>query len=84
MSDDQDEKLPPHLREIPPMARLTPREVAERWRLTPGTLSNWRNKQKGPRFIKMGDGRSSPIRYPRSAVLIYEKLNDLGPAKGKE
>jgi excisionase family DNA binding protein len=33
---------------------LTPDEVAERMRITRGTLANWRSRGKGPKFIRFG------------------------------
>jgi predicted site-specific integrase-resolvase len=33
---------------------LTPNDLAERWKLTPATLSQWRWNGKGPYFMKLG------------------------------
>ena len=35
------------------------------------TLEIWRNKGKGPPFIKLGEHPSSPIRYQRSRVMAW-------------
>ncbi|MCX5213000.1 helix-turn-helix domain-containing protein [Kitasatospora sp. NBC_00240] len=47
---------------------LTPREAAELTRLSVGTLANLRWRGTGPEFRKLGDGRSSAVRYRRSIV----------------
>ena len=36
------------------MTLLTTKELADRWRLSTKTLSNWRTKQEGPSFVKFG------------------------------
>ena len=48
---------------------LTPKETAERLRLTIGTLSNWRVQGVGPRFIKLG----RKVLYPESEIVAYEQ-----------
>lgn len=48
---------------------LTPKEAAERLRLSTGTLSNWRVRGDGPSFIKLG----SKVLYPLAEVEAYEK-----------
>jgi hypothetical protein len=52
---------------------LTPAQLVSRWNnaITTGTLSNWRSQERGPAFVKFG--RS--VRYPISAVVIYEQSN---------
>nr|WP_217895039.1 hypothetical protein [Sphingobium sp. Z007] len=35
------------------------------------TLEIWRNKGKGPAFIKMGETPQAPVRYVRSVVLEW-------------
>lgn len=49
-------------------SRLTERELAEHWRLTPRTLQWWRAEGFGPAWIKIG-GR---ILYLRDSVLDCE------------
>jgi hypothetical protein len=51
------------------MTHLTPNELAARWRMHPGTLSNWRQAGRGPAFIKVG----SKVLYPLSAVEAWER-----------
>lgn len=43
---------------------LTPEEVALMLRTTLRTLARWRAGRTGPAFLKLHDGRSSPVRYP--------------------
>lgn len=33
---------------------LTPPELARRWRVSVQTLANWRSRDAGPSFIKLG------------------------------
>ena len=54
-------------------ALLTTEELARRWRLHPKTLSNWRVKGMGPRFIKLGDGDKGAVRYRLEDVLAFER-----------
>lgn len=49
---------------------LTPKEVAERWRVKPHTLSNWRHAGTGPKYVRVG----ARVLYPIEEVLAYEKL----------
>ena len=48
---------------------LTPKEAAERLRTTTGTLSNWRVRGDGPRFIKLG----RKVLYPLLEIEAFEK-----------
>ena len=38
-------------------------EVADALQVSEQTLANWRAQGKGPTFIKLGSGRTSPVRY---------------------
>lgn len=49
----------------------SPKEVARRFRLSEPTLANMRSKGVGPEFIKLGPHRTSPVRYPRSALITW-------------
>jgi hypothetical protein len=44
-------------------------ELAQRWRLSPRTLRNWRYLRTGPKAVKVG--RSAL--YPESEVLRWER-----------
>ena len=50
---------------------LTTEELAARWHMAKGTLSNWRNAGDGPAYIKLG----KRILYPMSAVIDFERRN---------
>ncbi|WP_407080024.1 helix-turn-helix transcriptional regulator [Arthrobacter jinronghuae] len=50
---------------------LTTEGVAETLGVAPGTVENWRYKQEGPEYVKLGTKRSSPVRYRESAVVAY-------------
>lgn len=47
---------------------LTREQVAKWLGLEAHTLACWRCSQKGPPMVKFGSGRSSAVRYRRSAV----------------
>jgi hypothetical protein len=50
---------------------LTPEEVSARWKGTikVQTLTGWRNKRKGPPFVKFG----SRVLYPLDRLVEWEK-----------
>jgi excisionase family DNA binding protein len=48
---------------------LTPQEAAERLRTSVGTLSNWRVRGEGPRFIKLG----RKVLYPLAEIEAFEQ-----------
>lgn len=55
---------------------LLPAEAAERLRIAPGTLANWRvarqaGKPIGPRFVKYG----RVILYPESELALFEQAH---------
>lgn len=51
-----------------PDALLTPEQVSTWAQLDTKTLANMRWRRVGPAYIKLGAGRSAPVRYRRSAV----------------
>ena len=61
---------------------LTPAQLVARWNdaVCVGTLSNWRHKGEGPRYVKFG--RS--VRYPVAAVLEYEAAAGRNPGGSPE
>lgn len=48
---------------------LTPKETAERLRMTIGTLANWRVRGDGPRYVKLG----RKVLYPLPEIEAFEK-----------
>lgn len=50
---------------------MPPKKTASIIGVSPGTLANWRVAGKGPRYIKLGDSRTSPVRYRLSDVEDY-------------
>jgi predicted DNA-binding transcriptional regulator AlpA len=52
-----------------------PEEVARRFNLKAPSLANMRSKGVGPKFIKLGPYRTSPVRYPRSALIEWIEAN---------
>lgn len=47
-----------------PESLMTPQELADILRVPRGTLANWRSKDQGPPFIKLG----RHVRYPWECV----------------
>lgn len=58
---------------FPAVTFLTPYQLHKRWggAISPKTLANWRAKNIGPRWQKVG-GR---VVYPLNAVLEYEQAS---------
>lgn len=50
---------------------LTSKDLAQRWRLAPQTLANWRHAGKGPPYIRIG----ARVLYPVDAVTAYETIS---------
>lgn len=50
-------------------SRMTERELADLWRVTPRTLQRWHDEGCGPGWLRIG-GR---ILYMRDEVLDYER-----------
>lgn len=50
---------------------LLPNELADRLRVSKGTLANWRVKGCGPKFIKCG----KKVLYPMAEVEAWERAN---------
>jgi hypothetical protein len=57
--------------------RLTEAEVAERLKISPKTLRNWRSKGKGPHYLKI----EGQIRYRLVDVDVFEKKGWSGTAR---
>lgn len=50
-------------------SHLTITELAVRWDMHPGSLSNWRVKGYGPKYVKVG----KTVLYPVSEVVAWEE-----------
>ena len=50
---------------------LNPKELAQRWKISPSTLERWRWLGAGPNFIKIG-GR---VRYRQEEIEAYETVS---------
>jgi hypothetical protein len=55
------------------MKTLTTKELSERWKMAIGSIENWRQQKKGPRFMKMGGARNADVRYRLEDVEAFEK-----------
>lgn len=56
-----------------PEKLITTQELAERWGIHPNTLSNWRSQNRGPKYVKIGGMKKSPVYYRLKDILAYEK-----------
>jgi hypothetical protein len=45
---------------------FTESEAAEKLKLAPATLRDWRSNKLGPTYIKLGTGKGCPVRYRQS------------------
>ena len=61
-------------------ATLTTQQLADRWGISSQTLENWRSQGKGPKYVKLGPGKSSPIVYRLADVEKYERKHLQGGA----
>lgn len=52
---------------------LTPQQVADLLQVKTDTLEAWRGKRQGPAWIKLGDGKRSPVRYRKADIDAYLK-----------
>ena len=52
---------------------LTPKQVADMLQVKTDTLEAWRGKRTGPAWIKLGDGKRSPVRYRQADIDNYLK-----------
>lgn len=52
---------------------LTPDDLAKRWKMSAGTLKNWRAQHAGPPFVALTDGERPPIVYLRSDIEKFEQ-----------
>ena len=62
---------------------LSTHQLADRWNISPQTLENWRSQGKGPKYVKLGQGKSSPIVYRMSDVEKYERKHLKGGPDAK-
>jgi predicted DNA-binding transcriptional regulator AlpA len=52
---------------------LTEFELAQRLGISPRTLQKMRQDGTGPPYVKIGEARTSPVRYPESRLGVWEK-----------
>lgn len=57
---------------------LTSAETAALLSIKTNTLEIWRNKGKGPAFVKLGEAPQAPVRYVRSVVLDWLAKRSFG------
>ena len=55
-------------------AFLNTHDLAARWDMAPRTLENWRQKKKGPIYMKHKGGA---VRYAISDIVTYERTHKI-------
>jgi|GEM_PF-804692 len=56
---------------IDPTALLDNGQTAALLGIKPNTLAIWRLKSRGPRFVKLGRAKQSPVRYEPAEVMRW-------------
>lgn len=59
---------------------LSTKDLAGRWGMHEGSLSNMRADRRGPAYLKL----NNVVRYPLSAILEYEKANLMEPTRQRD
>lgn len=61
---------------------FTPEELAERWKLDPQTLKQWRMRKKGPAYMRTDKRkRTGRVRYNINDIIEYEQKNMVNSKK---
>lgn len=59
---------------------LTTAELADRWRMSPETLRNWRFRGFGPKHFKPSGKERGKTLYKLTDVIAWEQKNMMGGA----
>lgn len=59
---------------------INERQLADRWGMNPGTFGVWRNKGKGPPYLKL-EGK---VMYALKDIIAYENAKKVFPAQENE
>ncbi len=59
---------------------LTGEELADRLRVSPKTIANWRNMGRGPKFLRSSEGKRGRVLYRLEDVEQWERRNLLSKA----
>lgn len=70
MGDERNNQELPHTK-MNPEDLLSQQEVATEWGITGKALEKWRVTGEGPKYIKLGKGPGSRVRYRRKDILDY-------------
>lgn len=62
---------------------ISTEELAQRWRMHPKTLSNWRVQGRGPVYVKLG-GRNATVLYRLADIEAYERAGLRSPQKAAQ
>lgn len=57
------------------MNALNTQQLSERWggKVQPGTIENWRQVKKGPKWIKLGKHKGARVIYKLEDIKRFEK-----------
>lgn len=61
------------------MEFMTAEQLAKRWRVSVGTLSNWRVQRKGPPYVRVS-GLRGRVLYRTEDVQQHEQQHTIAPA----
>lgn len=61
---------------------LTTEQLAERWKMKVETLEIWRQRKKGPKWVRLTEGKRPSIRYALEVIEAYEMQNTMPADKG--
>jgi hypothetical protein len=63
---------------------LEQKELAERWRMSPRTLEQWRWQERGPRFLKLGGRVVYPVNEVENFEAAHLHANTVGALPGTD
>lgn len=77
----------PSLASLPDDYLLTPHEVSRYLRVDYATVESWRRAQfthlEGPAYVRLGNGKRSPIRYRADVIRAWLAANTHDPNGGQ-
>lgn len=61
-------------------AMMSPHQAGAYLGVSVETLKGWRKRGGGPPYVKLGEGQSAAVRYPREDLRRYTEDNTVRPA----
>ena len=56
---------------MPRKTHLSRREASRFLGMSESTLAKWATAARGPKFVKLGEGRAAPVRYPLAELEAF-------------